>query len=501
VPDNDGNDKIVLVYDHQLYGYKQLEHDMDDNKTLPYSAKHYIDSVDYFADASADTDKVWEEWSPEEAELQLIIDCANLGGQMPLFYTFKQREALDPYQVAEELGEQNFSGNFLEQSRKADEWLRNKHSNTPILRDLYKNPEDFIRAVHGAMSGVNDDSTVIEFSDERGTYEVKPGVYDLLQLRDEVIDEVKAAGVVDKDGKPIFENAVRPAVIWSNRIMKSYFGICYKRETLDGTGYFIRINRIMSSPQVPRETLKFLIYHELLHANGYWNHGVLFRDTEWKYPNTDEHNSFLDTLNMRFKIADVGLSMYDEEPGVLMPKTSKEESEPSKPDNTVPHNPTAGNRRVIAFSSQGTYRIADENKIDSNQFIYIAPIPENIANYFMLFGYSDGRFAKIPLNSFYLDYRRSEYKNAYSSHAPIVGIGLIDGDKEVAVFSSINKVIVFNTNLLNPVNSTTSRGVMVQKSKGNSTVKRVELLENAGLTDIDYYRCRNIPVVGVYLKK
>ena len=499
VPDEEGNEKIILVYDHQLYGYKQLEADMYEYKSLKYSAKYYIDNPAYFTNISENKDKVWEEWSPEEAELQLLIDFANLSGEMPSFYTFKQREALDPYQVAEELGEQVFSGNFLEQKKKADEWLFNKHSNTPILRDLYKNPDDFVRAVHGAMSGVNDDSTVIEFADERGIYEIKPDVYDLIQLRDEVIEEVKAAGIVDKDGKPIFENAISPILVWSKRVMKSYYGICYKRNTMDGTGYFIRINRIMSSPQVPRETLKFLIYHELLHANGYWKHGVLFRDTEWKYPNTDEHCNFLDSLNMRFKIVDSNLPMYNEEPEILAPKSAEPEN--ANLDKLPPHNSAVNNRRVIAFSSQGTYRIADENKIDGNHFIYLAPVPENTANWFMLFAYSDGRFAKIPLNSFYLDYRRSEYKNAYSSHASLVWLGLFDRDKEIAVFSSINKVVVFNTKLINPVNSTMSKGVMVQKSKGNSTIKRVESLENAGLTDIDYYRFHNIPVVGVYLKK
>jgi len=254
-----------------------------------------------------------EEWPPNEADLQLVIECANLGGQMPLFYTFQQRDALDPYQIAEELGEQEFSGNFHEQNRKSNEWLLTKHANTPILRDLYKNPEDFVRAVHNAMSDVDNSPAEITHSDEYGVYEIKPDIFDLMQLRDEVINEVQSAGVVDNNGKPIFENAVLPAVIWSKRIMKSYYGKCIMR----GTDYYIQINKVLSSAQVPRETLKFLIYHKLLQVNDYWNHDFISRDAEWKYPDTGVHMSFLDSLSLRFKTVDFDLHMYAVEPVLL----------------------------------------------------------------------------------------------------------------------------------------------------------------------------------------
>jgi len=228
VPDDDGNEKIILVYDHQLYGYKRLEKDISNHGSLTKPARYYIDNPAYFANKTEVNEKISEEWTPEETELQLLIDYANLSGQMPLFYTFEQRDALDPYQIAEELSEQIFPGNYLDQNRKATEWLRNKHSNTPILRDLYKNSDDFVRTVQSIINDDgNNDSIVIEYNDDRGIYEIKPGVYDLVQLRDEVIDEVQKAGVVDKNGTPIFKNAIRPAIVWSKRITKSYYGICY----------------------------------------------------------------------------------------------------------------------------------------------------------------------------------------------------------------------------------------------------------------------------------
>jgi len=499
VPDDDGIEQTILVYDHQVYGYQQLENDIKNGGRLSQSANYYIDSPEYFANTFKVNDEIPEDWPPEETELQLLIDYANLSKQMPLFYTFEQRDALDPDQVAEELGAQKFTGNFHEQNRQATEWLLAKHSNTPILRDLYKNPDDFVQAVFSIVNvGKKTENAVTVFKDERGTYEIKPGVYDLIQLRDEVIDEVRAANVVDMNGRPIFENIIRPNIIWSNRIMKSYLGKCYRRGSEDEPIYFIRINRIMSSEQAPRESLKFLIYHELLHADSYWDHDSLFRVTEWKYPNTDVHSSFLDSLNLRFKIVDNGLPMYDAEPEI--PKL--EQPNPRVNNTSVSMPPlTVASKRCIAFTSKCTYQIVEEGYPDTDSFRLVAPIPEYPKGYYMLFAYSDGRFAKVPLDSYYLKPRRTEYKNAYSSHAPLVWLGLFGANEEIAVFSSIDKVVVFNTSLINTVNSTTSKGVMVQKSKNGSIVAKVILLKDAGLSDHDYYRCARIPAVGVYLKK
>jgi len=252
----------------------------------------------------------------------------------------------------------------------------------------------------------------------------------------------------------------------------------------------------MSSPQVPRETLKFLIYHELLHANGYWYHDVLFRGAEWLYPNTDEHDNFLDSLKHRFKIIDNDLPMYDIEPEVVKPVVIKHKSE-NNDDNK--QNISSSKRRIV-FTRQCTYQIADEDESDSDKVFFSAPIPENPDDCFMLFAYCDGRFAKVTLNSFNLNSRRSYYKNAYSNHASLVWMGLFENDDDIVVYSSINKIVVFNSKIINPVKSTNSKGVMVQIPKNNSKVIKVELLDETNLINVDYYRCNKIPVVGLYLK-
>ncbi len=61
------------------------------------------------------------------------------------------------------------------------------------------------------------------------------------------------------------------------------------------------INSLLDSPDVPAGVIKFLIYHEQLHAQGYKMHDLEFRRAERRYPDYQEWNHFLDTLTERYK--------------------------------------------------------------------------------------------------------------------------------------------------------------------------------------------------------
>lgn len=66
--------------------------------------------------------------------------------------------------------------------------------------------------------------------------------------------------------------------------------------------YKIYVNKLMSSPQVDREVIKYLIYHELLHKNGYFKHDDKFRVLEWKYPNSEELDGFMDEMAIKYNL-------------------------------------------------------------------------------------------------------------------------------------------------------------------------------------------------------
>ncbi len=65
------------------------------------------------------------------------------------------------------------------------------------------------------------------------------------------------------------------------------------------------MGRNNQSPDVDREVVKYLLFHELLHANGYLKHDDKFRNREWQYPNSDELDGFLDELSIRYDMKDI----------------------------------------------------------------------------------------------------------------------------------------------------------------------------------------------------
>jgi len=119
---------------------------------------------------------------------------------------------------------------------------------------------------------------------------------------------------------------------------------------------------------------------------------------------------------------------------------------------------------------------------------------------YMLFFFKNGKCAKIKMSSYKTKTNRSKLVNAYSDKEPLIYITYIEEDKEFVAISSINKVLIFNTEQINPKDTRNSQGVQVLKSKNGSTLKEIKKLEEVKYHDLDYYR-GNIPAIGTYLKK
>jgi len=119
---------------------------------------------------------------------------------------------------------------------------------------------------------------------------------------------------------------------------------------------------------------------------------------------------------------------------------------------------------------------------------------------YFLFAYENGKMSKIPVSSYETKTNRKKLSNAYNDLSPLVDIFYLEEDKDFVAFSSIDKVLVFNTSQINPKTTRDSQGVWVLKSKKGSTLRKILPLSEAGLKDPEYYRA-NIPAIGYYLKE
>ena len=150
-------------------------------------------------------------------------------------------------------------------------------------------------------------------------------------------------------------------------------------------------------------------------------------------------------------------------------------------------------------SSMGEYLTNVLSLADGERIIYITAA----GNYegHMLFGFAGGKFAKIEMGAYATKTNRKRLANAYSVLSPLVYIGRHVDDADLAVFSSLKKILIFNTGLINVKSTRNAMGVQVMTAKKGSVLTRVCGPDESGLKDFGYYRANAIPAVGRYIKK
>jgi DNA gyrase subunit A len=138
--------------------------------------------------------------------------------------------------------------------------------------------------------------------------------------------------------------------------------------------------------------------------------------------------------------------------------------------------------------------------LDSDEkILYIVATDEYRGN--LLFAFENGKMAKIDLVSYATKTNRKKLANAYSGLVKLVRMFYLDQDVELVAFSSIKKVLIFNTANINSKTTRDSQGVQVLTGKKGSAMVALKTLEEVNFTDLDYYRTKNIPAVGCYLKE
>jgi DNA gyrase subunit A len=120
----------------------------------------------------------------------------------------------------------------------------------------------------------------------------------------------------------------------------------------------------------------------------------------------------------------------------------------------------------------------------------------------LLFAFDNGKMAKVELAGYATKTNRKKLANAYSDLSKLVRIFYLEPEQELELvaYSSIKKVLIFNTVNIPLKTTRASQGVQVMKGKKASSVIAVKSLTEVNFTDPDYYRTKNIPAIGCYLK-
>ena len=117
---------------------------------------------------------------------------------------------------------------------------------------------------------------------------------------------------------------------------------------------------------------------------------------------------------------------------------------------------------------------------------------------FMLFAFESGKIAKVDMKGYETKTNRKKLTNAYGK-GKIIGMLYCKEETEVALFSNIDKCVVFNTKDIMTKTSRSSQGVQVMTMRRKSLLTRIELPE-VSLKSTAGYEARTIPSSGYYLK-
>ena len=118
----------------------------------------------------------------------------------------------------------------------------------------------------------------------------------------------------------------------------------------------------------------------------------------------------------------------------------------------------------------------------------------------LLFVFENGKAARIEMSAYETKTNRRKLVNAYSDKSPLVSVIVLDAETDIACYSSDDRVIVFNTMLLQPKSSRSTQGVGVMTLKARRTLVRAERLEGTGIKNTARYRVRSLPAAGAVLK-
>jgi len=118
----------------------------------------------------------------------------------------------------------------------------------------------------------------------------------------------------------------------------------------------------------------------------------------------------------------------------------------------------------------------------------------------LLFVFENGKGARVSLKCYETKTNRKKLVNAYYGKSKLVGVKFLPQEEDIVIYSSLDKIVIFNSSLMQTKTTRDTMGVALMNMKKKSTLARVEFLKDVQFTDPGYYTAKNIPATGYYLK-
>ncbi len=115
---------------------------------------------------------------------------------------------------------------------------------------------------------------------------------------------------------------------------------------------------------------------------------------------------------------------------------------------------------------------------------------------FMLFGFENGKLAKVPLGAYATKTNRKKLTGAYSDKSPLADIMFISEDCDIVMTSTSGRMLLLHSGSI-PLKSTrNTQGVAAMKLKKGHVLMKLEAYEEGRFVNPKRYRSKTLPTLG-----
>ena len=118
----------------------------------------------------------------------------------------------------------------------------------------------------------------------------------------------------------------------------------------------------------------------------------------------------------------------------------------------------------------------------------------------LLFVFENGKAAKVELSAYQTKSNRRKLTGAYSDKSPLKAVFLLREDRQIVLYSSEGRALIFSTAQLAAKSTRSTQGVAVLTLKRKAVLYRACPAEQSGIVNAARYRTRTIPAAGALLK-
>ena len=118
----------------------------------------------------------------------------------------------------------------------------------------------------------------------------------------------------------------------------------------------------------------------------------------------------------------------------------------------------------------------------------------------MLFFFENGKAARVEMKAYATTSHRRRLTGAYSDKSPLVDLCVVKKDRELVLYSTEPRALIFHTALLSPKATRTTQGVAVMNMKPKYHLEHIAAVDECGIVNRSRYRVRSLPAAGALLK-